>query len=135
MVKLAGDEDSWVRACVATNPHTLVDVLVELVGDEDRDVRSAATANPNMTTRVILEICTKGSTPNFARMLAFFHPKCPTVSLVTNFRSLAWEERYAIAQNPKTPDRTLNRLAKDGNRWVRAAANQNLAKLIAAPVT
>jgi len=42
LVKLASDEDWFVRLRVAENPSTPVDVLVILASDEDRRVRNAA---------------------------------------------------------------------------------------------
>ncbi|MEM8831752.1 MAG: hypothetical protein AAGE96_20685 [Cyanobacteria bacterium P01_G01_bin.19] len=37
-------------------------------------------------------------------------------------------ERYAITQNSKTPKNTLEKLAQDGNRIVRATAKESLEK-------
>ena len=59
-------------------------------------------------------------------MLALFHPECSAEVLSKNVCSPAWEERYAIAQNPKTPNTILTQLTKDSNRWVRAISQQNL---------
>ena len=58
--------------------------------------------------------------------IAFWHPQMPVKVLTENARSLHWLERCAIAQNPNTPIETLQLLAADGNRIVRAAAKENL---------
>jgi len=48
--------------------------------------------------------------------------------LAENSNSISWLERYAIAQNKKTPEETLKQLAQDGNRIVRATAKESLQK-------
>lgn len=57
-------------------------------------------------------------------------PETPAYVLADNFNSLFWWERYAIAQNPNTPDDTLMLMIKDSNRIVRAAAKFNLQSRI-----
>ena len=52
-----------------------------------------------------------------------------TSVLAENSNSISWLERYAIAQNKKTPQHTLEILAQDGNRIVRATAKETLEKL------
>jgi hypothetical protein len=63
-----------------------------------------------------------------ARTIAFWHPQMPAKVLAEHGRSLLWLERCAIAQNPNTPIETLQLLAADGNRIVRAAAKDNLER-------
>ncbi|MBE9176937.1 hypothetical protein IQ225_19280, partial [Synechocystis salina LEGE 06155] len=58
--------------------------------------------------------------------IAFRSPHCPTGALAKNYRSRDWLERCAIAENPKTPDATLEKLLLDGNRLVRQKAQTNL---------
>jgi len=65
-----------------------------------------------------------------ARTIAFWHPQMPAKVLAENGRSLLWLERCAIAQNPNTPIETLQLLAADGNRIVRAAAKENLERML-----
>ena len=49
--------------------------------------------------------------------------------LATYSKSKLWLERYAIAQNNKTPKETLEFLARDCNRIVRATAKESLEKI------
>ena len=60
------------------------------------------------------------------RTIALMHPQMPPKFLAENGQSLDWLERCAIAQNPNTPTETLQLLAADSNRIVRAAAKENL---------
>ena len=68
----------------------------------------------------------KGTQPNLGRLAVFFSPYAEVADLAKNFRSTNWLERYAIAQNPKTPDNTLKYLADDGNKLVRDADQANI---------
>jgi hypothetical protein len=61
-----------------------------------------------------------------AGAIALLHPEMPVKVLEKNARSFYWLERCAIAQNPNTPIETIQLLATDGNRIVRAAAKENL---------
>ena len=49
-------------------------------------------------------------------MVALFTPTCTS--------SILWIERYIIAIHPQTSLDTLQHLAKDTNRYVRAAAKE-----------
>ena len=60
------------------------------------------------------------------RLIPFFHPEISSNLLAENALSDCWWERYAIAQNPNTPLTIIQKLAKDGNRIVRAAAKTRL---------
>jgi hypothetical protein len=44
---LSEHDDDWVRAMVASNPHTPASVLTTLAEDEDEDVRFRVASNPN----------------------------------------------------------------------------------------
>ena len=80
---------------------------------------------------VLLElIIDKARGRELARTIALWHPQMPAKVLVENARSLYWLERCAIAQNPNTPIETLQLLAADGNRIVRAAAKENLNRML-----
>ena len=123
-----------IRHGVASNPNTPSSVLEKLATDVDKDVRQKVvnriTQSPkeileSFSIAPILEQFCKSSQPSFHRLLAFLDPEAPVAALAKYFRSLAWIERYAIAQNPSTPDKTLTYLAKDANRVVRAAAKAN----------
>lgn len=137
--KWAQDDDSSFHGYVARNPNTPVRLLEQLAQDED-SVRRFILQNPRTSVQLflelILEIYTHSFTPSvisflvlspcLVRFLVLLHPQAPAQALADNFRSLVWLERYAIAQNSNTPLITLQALAKDGNRIVRAAAKANL---------
>lgn len=72
---------------------------------------------------------TKSQTPSFSRLALFLSDYAENSVLAENSNSISWLERYAIAQNPKTPKYTLKQLAQDGNRIVRATAKESLQKL------
>ncbi|VEP11871.1 hypothetical protein H1P_1230017 [Hyella patelloides LEGE 07179] len=69
--------------------------------------------------------CSKNSF-SFIRFISLFHSEISPSLLSQNAKSDCWLERYAIAQNPNTPLPIIKRLAKDGNRIVRAAAKAQL---------
>ena len=108
-------------------------VLEQLAADKSTLVRQCLAGDPNTPAKLFLELMLKlydrssfNPIPSLLRFLVLLHPQAPAQALTDNFRSLAWLERYAIAQNSNTPLSTLQALAKDGNRIVRAAAKANL---------
>ncbi len=135
----AQDDDSSFHAYVARNSNTPVRLLEQLARHEDC-VRRFILQNPRTPVKLFLELILKFYTHSFTpsvirflvvspclvRFLVLLYPQAPAQALADNFRSLAWLERYAIAQNSNTPLSTLQALAKDGNRIVRAAARANL---------
>ncbi|WP_373479225.1 hypothetical protein [Geminocystis sp.] len=127
--KLATDSDRWIRSYVAKNPNTPVSILEKLATDSDSDVRINVAKNPNTPVNLKIEMfnsLAKGTTPNLGRLAVFLSPYAETSHLAKNFRSTSWLERWAIAQNPNTPDNTLSYLVQDGNRLVRSAAELNI---------
>ena len=66
---------------------------------------------------------------SFIAIIFFMSDYAKTEDLAANYNSTDWLERYAIAQNKKTPLETIQLLAKDGNRIVRATAKENLANI------
>lgn len=119
-----------VRHSAARNPNTPLKLLEQLMQDEDKYVRSFAARNPNNPINLFLEAmlkdCAQDCTLSLLRFLVLLHPQTPAKTLAENRYSSTWLERYAIAKNPNTPLDTLNTLAKDANRIVRAAAKANL---------
>ena len=83
------------------------------------------TAQASNTSVKDIEGYAKSNYP-IVRLIVLLHPKTPTSVLKEKSHSTVWLERYAVAQNPSTPIDTLNTLANDGNRVVRAAAKANL---------
>ena len=55
------------------------------------------------------------------------HPAAPAVRLSEHLKAVHWIERYAVARNPRVPMAVRERLARDTNRLVRAAARSNPA--------
>ncbi len=107
--------------------------LEQLLGDRSEEVLQFVVArylahNPEKLS-LVLQHYPKDSQPGYSRLVILFHPQVPSNLLVENSRSLIWLERFAIAQNPNTPLETLQILARDGNRIVRAAAKANLNRL------
>ena len=137
--QLAKDESSDVRGDVARNPNTPLEAYFYLRLDKNQSVRDSAIGSlsglqpeqqsclKELATPFLLQECTKGSPPSLPRLIAMLHPEYPVPALARHFRSSDWRERCAIAQNPSTPPNTLAILAREGNRVVRAAANENLA--------
>lgn len=76
---------------------------------------------------VFLERYTSSNSP-IIRLIIALYPQTPISALEALSNSLSWLERYAIAQNPNTPLTIRQKLAKDGNRVVRAAAKASLQK-------
>lgn len=64
--------------------------------------------------------------PTFKRLLCLLLPECPIPVLAKALRSADWKERLATASHPKTPPAIRQRLASDGNEFVRAAAQAAL---------
>lgn len=145
---LVQDKTVEVRCGVAQNPNASERLLRQLMRDYTWKVRLVAMVaylaqNPDALPTVLehqvaekpehlpLEwvhypvVCSASS---FIRPLILLHPQISGKALAENSRSLAWLERYAIAQHLNTPLNTLKLLALDGNRIVRAAARANLVK-------
>lgn len=124
-------DDSYVRRGIALNLNCPVEVLTQLALDNNSDVRRGVASNLNcppadLIVDSFLEQFTKSSIPTYPRLIAFRSPHCPTGALAKNYRSRDWLERCAIAEHPKTPDATLQKLLLDGNRLVRQKAQANL---------
>ncbi|BAY81083.1 leucine rich repeat variant [Calothrix parasitica NIES-267] len=62
----------------------------------------------------------------FIRFVTLLHPLTPEEILTQAANSASWLERYAVAENQSTPSEIRLILARDANRIVKAAANQNL---------
>ena len=127
--QLAEDKNDQIREQIAKHPNTSSNTLEKLAQDGNSHVRWAVADNPNTPTNIFLKlgICNnQKSSPCFFRFNLLLHPQLPAETLAKNWRSPAWLERYAVAQNPNTPIKTLAVLVKDANRIVRATAKANL---------
>ncbi|HEY9607791.1 hypothetical protein [Allocoleopsis sp.] len=137
---LAKDKTVEVRCGVVQNPNTSEKLLKQLLSDREWKVRLVAmeaylAQNPDDLPVMLRHQLRKKSEgyemsdynpSSFIRLLILFHPQIPSQALAENSRSLAWLERYAIAQHPNTPLDTLQTLALDANRLVRTAAKAHL---------
>ncbi len=133
LAQLANHPSLDIRTEVASNPNTPAHVLEKLVSDCDSEVSYLANCNPNLLlswnkqTRIeMFNKLAQNTDENLGRLAVFFSPYADVSTLVENYRSTVWLERYAIAQNPSTPVNILNHLAQEGNVIVREAAKHNL---------
>ena len=156
--KLATDDDVIVRKIVAENKNTSIDILEKLATDKEDYVRQAVAENKNISLKILEELATDESVrvnlavisnpkstlsikrrvfknfPKYPRspflhFIVFMSDYAESEDLAANYNSTSWLERYAIAQNKKTPLAALKLLAKDCNRIVRATAKESLENI------
>ncbi|HKD75097.1 MAG TPA: hypothetical protein VKB76_06355, partial [Ktedonobacterales bacterium] len=63
----------------------------------------------------------------------FSIPEIASGDLAEHVMSLSWVERYIIARHPNADQQTLEQLARDGNRFVRATARGRLQSATRSP--
>ncbi|MEM9274187.1 MAG: HEAT repeat domain-containing protein [Cyanobacteria bacterium P01_F01_bin.143] len=129
---LANDSDIEVRFFVAKNHNTPISILEQLANDRDDLVRGSVSANPKCTyeiKKLIFKNFAKFETPSLSRLALLFSDYAASFVLTEHSDSISWLERYAIAQNQNTLRDTLEILAQDSNRIVRATAKESLEKL------
>ena len=122
---LAEDSDYEVRLNVAKHPEVPLNILEYLADDEDERVRYAVIENPRVNKEKfhdLMDDIYKNCDYSLGCLLALLDPHVPIEILEKHADSLLWNERYVIAIHPKTPQKIINQLAKDGNIYVRAAA-------------
>ncbi|MEM6751978.1 MAG: hypothetical protein AAF630_03160 [Cyanobacteria bacterium P01_C01_bin.38] len=122
---LAEDIDYGVRYNVARNDKTPLHILEKLAEDSDKEVRYAILKNPNFTREAFSRLFRKiFGIENYSLggLLLLLTPNASPIFLEENADSILWIERYIIAIHPQTSFNTLQHLAKDNNRYVRAAA-------------
>ena len=78
------------------------------------------------TSKQVVEDAARGA-PGVRRLLAFLCPDAPVDALARAQRATDWADRAAIAMHANTPVDVLNKLAEDGNTYVRALARESLA--------
>ena len=130
--QLAHDLNLKVRKSVAKNINTPLVILKQLAKDPILKVRRAVANNPNCTEDILTTIfknLADFKRPSLSRVALFLSDYAESSVLVENCHSISWLERYAIAQNSKTPIDTLKTLVRDSNRIVRATAKENLERL------
>ena len=132
---LVNDSDTYdgVRDLLARNPNIpstiLKKILKRIPNDSDDSVLESILKNPQCTfeiKEIIFKNFAKSDTPSLKRVALFMSDYAESSVLTENSNSILWLERYAIACNKKTPKDTLEQLALDGNRIVRATAKESL---------
>jgi hypothetical protein len=144
---LARDTDPSVRASLASNPATPINILRRLLTDKDVRVcrraqwtldsqsqiatghqRSISTAK--QCRQIARSLAVTSDTPNyeFQRIILLSYPDLPSNVLGKYATSWRWPERYVIARHPNTSRSTLEELTRDGNRFVRAVAREQLSR-------
>ncbi|BAY24817.1 hypothetical protein NIES2100_46140 [Calothrix sp. NIES-2100] len=130
---------------IAASLYATQELLAVLINHENTEVRKAAASNPCIDDSILeswesspaykpgeleaslypeRELLTQWEKiPRSSRLTVLLNPQAPMGILAKTSRSFSWLERYAVAQNPNTPTQIRDRLSKDGNRVVRAAAN------------
>jgi hypothetical protein len=140
------EKNSALQSDIVQNPSTPY-IVSALLGDaKDARVRYAARVACNnkavrlMATdhhepelsaescRQLLSMFLQGTSAetSLRRVLALSHLTLTAEMLAKEAQSLAWPERYIIACHPHVDQSTLETLARDSNRFVRAAARKRL---------
>ena len=136
-----------MRRRIAANPHTPASLLSLLANDVKSKVQATARQalqrekNPHPASlRSQMEQLTRASRFRnlFVGLASPYMPakllwRWAQASAVFDLMEIRWAMCYAIALNPNAGDRTLDYLAHDGNRYVRAAARATLAQRSAQP--
>ncbi len=133
---LSQDTNSKVRLAVAENPNTSLPILNNLMGYNSK-------VNANITYKA-LENIFKHHSQEFPAIFANFidNLNLDTTTLLLLLNPLAtqefiikyhtspnWRHRYAIANNPNTPQHIREKLTQDANRLVRAIAKAKLKSI------
>ncbi len=134
---LAFHKSRSVRLAVTKNPNTTVDALVNLTKKRkghfyirQSALKALMNKDPKKVGIAIAEFV-NSSTPSAPRFAFLLHELAPVEFLEQHADSTSWLERYAVAQNPNTPQYIRDKLKEDINRIVRAAAcGQNINTLI-----
>jgi|GEM_PF-6987306 len=127
---LAKDINWDVRLAVAMNYKTPLTIIEALAEDENEEVRYGILSNPNLTQEIFYRLMPDiygHCDYSLHRLLAFLNPNISRETLEQNASSLLWNERFAIAVHPTTPEETVKKLILDGNIYVRTVASERLS--------
>ena len=129
LTHFALDIDPNVRALVAAQSQTPVEVLVGLASDDDRTVRLAAAGNPSTPPEVLDRLSKTKPEPysfrNFQWAVAG-NPSAPLASLTRLANGSDDDVLAAVGRNPGTPAKVLDRLASlKGRPSIRSAVARN----------
>ena len=132
--RLATDEKIEVRRAVARNSEahaSLKDKLRDVLPDSIPCHRAftlrslSRVYNPQTDDLPTILVEYSQSNNSFVRLVVLRHPLTPIEILERGMRSLEWIDRYAVADNPNTPEIIRHQLTQDSNQIVRAVANAN----------
>jgi hypothetical protein len=133
LTTLATYKEKAIKLAVAQNPNTPLPTLEHLTRRRKGyySVREAAVKTivqnyPDIVGKTLAEFV-DSSKPTSECLFLLLNPIAPSEFIVKHFRSPDWRFRYAIAQNPNTPQHIREKLVGDGNRIVRAAATAYIA--------
>jgi predicted DNA-binding WGR domain protein len=131
---------------VVNNAQTPIPLLKQFAKDSDARIQAAAKARLHQleTSTMPIEPASEAiasgqeseiraqrllpfaqSKDLFCRLAVYFDPQAPAALLKLPEGATHWLERYAIAQNPHTPQAVLQQIALDHNPLVRAVALEN----------
>lgn len=126
--KLAISKNIDVKLAIAQNTQTSLTTLEFLAKRRkgyhkvrEAAIKTIAQKYPQQLGKVLVEFV---DTPAHTspKLFLLLHPIAPREFLSKYSNSPDWRERYAIAQNPSTPQDIRKQLANDANRVVRAVA-------------
>jgi len=141
-------ENGWILSNIAQNPATPYIVSALLSDVSDHRARYAArvacsskaaqfttsiSSEPELSVEnrrrllsLFLALSQSPVETSLSRMLGLSYPVLTADVLAKEAQSLAWPGRYIVARHPNADQATLERLAHDGNRFVRAMAQERL---------
>ncbi len=125
---------------VINNPSVPTHLLEQFAKDENKQLRELATARLSKVTPALDQALTLDIRPRtllglvksgdaFSCLAVFFSLQTPEETLTLAKDSIAWWERYAIAQNSNTPQEIVQQLTLDHNCLVRTAALEHQSTL------
>ena len=121
LLDLMSSPDEYIRAGVAANPNTPVEMLTSLANDPTEPVRSGLAANPNTPPNILLSFAT-ASVKIRERLVK--NPSCPVNVLTRLASDPAWQIRYDVLKHSSTPLHVLIPLTFDENKVVRSATQR-----------
>ncbi|MET4782411.1 hypothetical protein [Glaciihabitans sp. UYNi722] len=113
LTQFALDTDSSVRAFVASQIHTPVEVLIRLASDHDRHVRLKVAGNPSTPASYLDALSKTKPEPYSFRGFQWAvagNPSASPATLARLARGRGDDVLTAVAANPRTPKKVLNDL-------------------------
>lgn len=135
--KLVSHSKHAIWCSLAVNPNTPLDVLKWLLATDNAEVWVRVAHHPAVIgnqRRILIELLmqkiSQGPTIAWSAPAWFIHQhtELPEVHLSGMLNATSWRDRYLVARHPKASQEMLTALARDGNRFVRAAARTALIK-------